>query len=313
MVEIVIKTANLKKSYKKGTFAVDDLNLEIAANKITGFLGPNGAGKSTTIKMLLGLLEPTSGTIEILGKKMTTDSPRIRKDIGFMPELPKFPKYLSGLELLEIYGEMAQIPKDVLSKQAKELLEEVGLKNDINKKIGGYSKGMQQRLGFAVAFLGDPKLVIMDEPTVGLDPVGMVDIKQLLKQKAKSGITIFLSSHLLKEAEEVCEDVIVINHGKLVTSGTVSEVISSAAKQNILAIEVDKLDNISAALKQYSFIKNIKIEGNRILLELNSVEDVRSQISKAITETGAVILRMDYINESLESAFIELLRNGGNN
>lgn len=313
MGETVIKTTNLKKSYRKGIFAVDGLNLEISSGKITGFLGPNGAGKSTTLKMLLGLLEPTDGTIEIFGKKMTIDSPRIRKEIGFMPELPKFPKYLSAFELLNIYGQMAQIPKDELNKQGEELLEEVGLKNEMNKRIGGFSKGMQQRLGFAVAFLGDPKLVIMDEPTVGLDPVGMVDIKQLLKQKAKSGITIFLSSHLLKEVEEVCDDVIVINHGKLVTSGSVSEVISSASKHNTLVIEVDRLNNLYDKLKQYSYIKDVKIEGNRISLELSTNEDVRSQISRVITETGAVILRMDYVTESLESAFIELLKNGGNN
>jgi ABC-2 type transport system ATP-binding protein len=313
MSEAIIRTTNLKKSYKKGIFAVAGLNLEIESGKITGFLGPNGAGKSTTIKMMLGLLEPTDGAIEIFGKKMTTDSPRIRKDIGFMPELPKFPKYLTGLELLKIYGEMAEIPKDILIKQAKELLEEVGLKNDMDKKIGKYSKGMQQRLGVAVAFLGTPKLVIMDEPTVGLDPVGMVDIKQLLKQKVKNGITIFLSSHLLNETEEVCDEVIVINHGKMVISGSVSKVISEAYKKNILEIEVDKIDNIPEALKQYSFLSNIKVTGNKITLELNTTEDLRAQISKAIVEKGAVILRMGYVTETLENAFIELLKNGGNN
>ncbi len=312
MDNIVIRTENLRKSYKKGVFAVDGLNLKVKEKKITGFLGPNGAGKSTTIKMLLGLLEPTEGRIEILGNEMKTDSPRIRKYIGFMPELPKFPKYLTGMELLETYGEMSQMEGEEIRRQAKELLEEVGLEKSMNKKIGTYSKGMQQRLGFAVAFLGNPPLAIMDEPTEGLDPVGMVEIKNLIKQKAKDGTTIFLSSHLLKEVEEICDEVVVINRGKMVTSGTVEKVIAEAYKRKILEIEVDRVGNLPDILGKLNFIINIKNEGNRLYIELNTEDDVRAVISKTIYENGSLVIGMGYVTETLENAFIELLKNGVN-
>ncbi|MEL9999348.1 MAG: ABC transporter ATP-binding protein [Thermoplasmata archaeon] len=311
MENLVIRTENLKKSYKKGVYAVNGLNLEVKEKKITGFLGPNGAGKSTTIKMLLGLLEPTEGKIEIFGKEMKTDSPRIRKYIGFMPELPKFPKYLTGMELLEIYGEMAQMEKNDVKKQARELLEEVGLENSKDKKIGGYSKGMQQKLGIAVAFLGNPPLVIMDEPTEGLDPVGMIEVKKFIKQKSKNGTSIFLSSHLLKEVEEICDEVIVINKGKMVSSGSVEKVISEAYNKKIIEIEVDKIGNIQESLKKFPFVNGVKNEGNKLYVELNTDEDVRAVISKNIYENGSLIVGMRYISETLENAFIELLKNGG--
>lgn len=310
MDNIVIRTENLRKSYKKGTFAVNGLNLEVKEKKITGFLGPNGAGKSTTIKMLLGLLEPTDGRIEILGNEMRTDSHRIRKYIGFMPELPKFPKYLTGMELLEIYGEMAQLDKNEVKMQGKELLEEVGLANDSNKKIGNYSKGMQQRLGFAVAFLDNPPLAILDEPTEGLDPIGMVEIKNLIREKSKNGTTIFLSSHLLKEVEEICDEVIVINKGKMVTSGSVEKVIADASKKRVLELEVDKTGNIIEKLKALPFVININVVGNKIYIDLDTTEDVRAIVSRNVFENGSLVLGMNYVTESLENAFIELLKNG---
>lgn len=311
MENIIIKTENLKKSYKKGTYAVNGLNIQVKEKRITGFLGPNGAGKSTTIKMLLGLLEPTEGTIEIFGNRVKTDSPEIRKLIGFMPELPKFPKYLTAMELLEIYGEMAQMDKNDIRRQSKELLEEVGLGNSSNKKIGNFSKGMQQRLGFAVAFLGNPTLAIMDEPTEGLDPVGMVEIKNLIKAKAKNGTTIFLSSHLLKEVEEICDDVIVINKGKLLAMGPVEDVIKKASKKKTLEVEVDVLGNLPEIIKKLPFVVNVDVNGNVMHIDLNTEEDVRKQISKIIYENGSFIIGMSFITETLENAFMELLKNGG--
>ncbi|MGC8689272.1 MAG: ABC transporter ATP-binding protein [Thermoplasmata archaeon] len=312
MENIVIGTENLKKSYKKGVYAVDGLSFQVKEKRITGFLGPNGAGKSTTIKMLLGLLEPDDGRIEILGNVMKTDSPRIRKYIGFMPELPKFPRYLTGMELLEIYGEFSQMEKNEIRKQAKELLEEVGLGKDMNKKIGNYSKGMQQRLGFAVAFLNNPPLAIMDEPTEGLDPVGMVEIKKLIKQKARDGTTIFLSSHLLKEVEEICDEVIVINRGRLVTSGTVEKVIAEAYNRKIIEIEVDRLGNVPDAIRKLPYVIDVSVENNKIFVELSTDEDVRVSISRTIYENGSLVIGMGYVTETLENAFIELLKNGVN-
>jgi ABC-2 type transport system ATP-binding protein len=312
MVELnnsIIKTKKLKKRYYDNTYAVNSIDLEIKESKITGFLGPNGAGKSTTIKMLLGLLEPTEGEIYVFNKRLTPDNPRIRKDIGYMPELPKFPNYLTGQELLRIYGELQFIPEKQLNKEIPELLEEVNLYKDKDRKIKEYSKGMQQRIGLAAAFLGNPRLIILDEPTIGLDPVGMVDIKNIIKRKAKEGTTVFLSSHLLKEVEEMCDDVIIINKGTILASGSTDEVIKKGTGKNVLEIEVDdkSIDKIANVLKNLPYVGELNISNSIISLTLNTKEDVRYTISKLIVENGGFVLMMKYKNVSLEEAFLKIL------
>jgi len=177
----VIQTENLTKSYGS-RIAVNHLNLTVEAKQIHGFLGPNGAGKTTTIKMLVGLLRPDSGSLKILGMNAAGDKPRIRERIGYMPELPKFPKHLTGEELLDVYGRMYNIPKETRKKRIPELLKMVGLEGRGRDRIGKYSKGMQQRIGIAQSLLNDPELVILDEPSIGLDPVGMVEVRDMVKE-----------------------------------------------------------------------------------------------------------------------------------
>ena len=305
----IIKTKKLKKRYYGNTYAVNGIDLEIEEGKITGFLGPNGAGKSTTIKMLLGLLEPTEGEIYVFNKRLTPDNPRIRKGIGYMPELPKFPNYLTGQELLRIYGELQFVPEKQLDKEIPELLEEVNLYKDKDRKIKEYSKGMQQRIGLAAAFLGNPKLIILDEPTIGLDPVGMSDIKNIIKSKAKGGTTIFLSSHLLKEVEEMCDNVIIINKGTILASGTINEVIKKGTSKNVLEIEVDdkSIDKIANSLKNLPYVDELNISNGIISLTLNTKEDIRYEVSKLVVENGGFVLMMKYKNVSLEEAFLEIL------
>lgn len=311
MDTLAIRTNELKKSYRKGILAVDGLSIEVRAGGITGFLGPNGAGKSTTIKMLLGLLEPTHGSIEILGEKVGKNSSRIRRKIGFMPELPRFPKYLTANELLEIYGQMSQISPDYLTKQKKELLKEVGLEEKKDERISSYSKGMMQRLGLAVAFLGNPELVVLDEPTEGLDPLGMVEVKQMIKRKSSNGTTVFLSSHLLKEVEEICDNIIIINKGKLVATGSVSYIVSLTQKKRVIEIEVDRMDSIEDSLRALPFVSSVTVKGNNISLELDTREDVRGDISGLLASKGVKLLRIDFARDSLENAFVELIKEEG--
>ncbi len=302
----VIQTENLTKSYGS-RIAVNHLNLTVEAKQIHGFLGPNGAGKTTTIKMLVGLLRPDSGSLKILGTNAAGDKPKIRERIGYMPELPKFPKHLTGVELLDVYGRMYNIPKEARKKKIPELLKMVGLEERGRDRIGKYSKGMQQRIGIAQALLNDPELVILDEPSIGLDPVGMVEVRDMVKGIVKGGQTVFFSSHLLAEVQQICDHVTIINFGNMLFTGTLEEVSSKAGSSRSLVVEVQKAsDNILQALKALPFVV-VKANNNVYTLHLKTKDDVRADISKAISAAGGVILRMQEQGGGLEDAFMSLV------
>ncbi len=299
----VIQTENLTKSYGS-RIAVNHLNLTVEAKQIHGFLGPNGAGKTTTIKMLVGLLRPDSGSLKILGMNAAGDKPRIRERIGYMPELPKFPKHLTGEELLDVYGRMYNIPKETRRKRIPELLKMVGLEGRGRDRIG---KGMQQRIGIAQALLNDPELVIMDEPSIGLDPVGMVEVRDMVKEIVKGGQTVFFSSHLLAEVQQICDHVSIINNGNMLFTGTLDEVASKASPSRRLVLEVQKADDsILQALKALPFA-TVGTNDNTYTLHLKTKDDVRAEISRAVSAAGGVILRMQEEGGGLEDAFMSLV------
>ncbi|MEM1582161.1 MAG: ABC transporter ATP-binding protein [Candidatus Bathyarchaeia archaeon] len=306
-MELAIETKDLTKRYGS-LVAVNKLNLKVEKETIHGFLGPNGAGKTTTIKILVGLLKPDSGKAIVLGNEVRGDNPKARLRVGYMPELPKFPKHLKGRELLDIYGRMYGMPTQERKAQIKRVIELVGLKGRENDLIGEYSKGMQQRLGIAQALLSEPELVILDEPSLGLDPVGMVEVREMVKEIAKEGVTVFLSSHLLLEVEQICSHISVIHKGICLASGPIREVISKISGSSILEIEVTELsDEVLEAVKGLPFISNLQVDGNKFLIEVNANEDVRPLISQAITKAGGIIISMNMRMRSLEEAFIRLI------
>jgi ABC-2 type transport system ATP-binding protein len=306
-MSLAIETVGLTKRYGRLT-AVDKLDLRISASTIHGFLGPNGAGKTTTIKILVGLLKPDGGTVTVLGQELGWDKPDIRLRIGYMPELPKLPKHLKGTELLDIYGRMCGMTKEERRKQIPELLDTVGLRERGSDLIGKYSKGMQQRLGMAQALLNKPELVILDEPSIGLDPVGMVEVRETMKEILKEGVTVFLSSHLLNEVQQVCTHVTIINKGVALASGTLKEI--SARISGPLTIEAE-VDNITKAVvekvKELPFVADVSEDGKKLVIELKTRDDVRSQVSQAITAGGGIVISMNLKGESLEDVFMDLL------
>src|SRR5213593_59681 len=203
--------------------------------------------------MLVGLLRPDSGSIKILGEDAAGDRPGIRRRFGYMPELPKFPKHLTGIELLDIYGRMYGMNKEHRQQRIPELLKTVGLEGRGKDRIGHYSKGMQQRVGIAQALLNDPELVILDEPSIGLDPVGMVEVRDMVKGIVKTGKTVFFSSHLLGEVQQICDHVTVLNKGVSLFSGPLSEIGNKAVSRR-LVVEVEKTtDAISNYFKTLSY------------------------------------------------------------
>lgn len=310
-MDYAVETIDLTKRYEHLT-AVNKLNLKVGANTIHGFLGPNGAGKTTTIKILVGLLRADEGAARIFGDEVSGDRPNVRLKVGFMPELPKFPKHLKGRELLDIYGRMYDMTEQQRRDQLQKLFELVGLKGRENDLIGKYSKGMQQRLGIAQALLNEPELIILDEPSLGLDPVGMVEVRDLIKNVASQGTTVFLSSHLLFEVEQVCSHVTIINKGVALVSDTIENVSRKTKAPAMIQIEVTKLtDSIVENLKKLPFISDVKTEDNKLSIALDTKEDVRPQVSETVTSSGGIIVAMALSGQSLEDVFVQLVGKSG--
>lgn len=224
-VEISHLVKDFKTSFKRQPLrAVDDVSIRIMPGEVYGLIGPNGSGKSTTMKALLGLVAPTSGKCAIFGKdSMKVDS---RNEVGFLPENPYFYKHLSGDETLKFYGKLCGIKGAKLRDRVKELLDLVGLTEASHRRIGGYSKGMLQRIGLAQALIQEPRLVILDEPTAGVDPVGSREIRDLIFKLREQGITVFLCSHLLEQVQEVCDHVGIIFRGKMIKEGKLDDLIA---------------------------------------------------------------------------------------
>jgi ABC-2 type transport system ATP-binding protein len=230
---VAIETINLEKTYavgfwrKKPRVALRPLNLTVEEGEVFGFLGPNGAGKTTTLKLLMGLVFPTGGTARILGKDI--NDPEIKAQIGFLPEQPYFYDYLTAKELLEYYAQLSGVQPKERSRKIDALLERVGLQDAARLQLRKFSKGMLQRVGLAQAILHDPKVVFLDEPMSGLDPMGRREVRDLIEELKQQGKTVFFSTHILSDAEALCDRVAVIHQGELRGVGHVAELTSSVA------------------------------------------------------------------------------------
>jgi ABC-2 type transport system ATP-binding protein len=224
-----ISIQNLTKVFsipfrKEKIVAVNDLSLVVEPGQVYGLLGPNGSGKSTTMKIVLGLVTPTAGKTEIFG----CDSTKVesREQVGFLPENPYFYKFLTGMETLQFFGKLCGLRGSKLEQRSKELLTIVGLENAADRRIGGYSKGMLQRIGLAQALIQEPRLLVLDEPTAGVDPAGSREIRDLILDFKARGITVLLCSHLLEQVQEICDCVGILHQGKLICEGRLADLIS---------------------------------------------------------------------------------------
>ena len=223
-----IEVTDLRKRYGQ-VDALAGLTMTVGRGEVFGFLGPNGAGKTTTVKLLLGLARPTSGTGKVLGAPIGDLA--TRRKIGYLPELFRYQPWLKAREVLLLHGELMGMPRRRRRPAADEALTLVGLADRAGDQVGRFSKGMQQRLGLAVALLGEPALVVLDEPTSALDPLGRVDVRGIVRRAADRGAAVFLNSHLLSEVEQVCDRVAIIDHGRVVASGDLDDVLGQAETQ----------------------------------------------------------------------------------
>ena len=232
-----ISIQNLTKIYpipfkREKVTAVKDLSLAVEPGQVYGLLGPNGSGKSTTMKIVLGLVSPTAGRTEIFGRNSTTVESR--EDVGFLPENPYFYKFLTGSETLHFYGKICGLSGTKLRERTRELLALVGLENAADRRIGGYSKGMLQRIGLAQAMVQEPRLLVLDEPTAGVDPAGSREIRDLILDFKKRGITVLLCSHLLGQVQEICDRIGILHQGMLVREGKLDELISIESQTELI-------------------------------------------------------------------------------
>ena len=299
----VIETAGLTKRYGD-KIACYDVDISVGAGEIFGFLGPNGAGKSTCIKMLTGLVIPTSGSATVLGYPIGDVS--ARRKMGYLPEQFRYQPWMTGEDLLVFHSRLYKLPKS--KDRIGEALNLVGLTGQGKYKIGGYSKGMQQRIGLAAALLPEPELLFLDEPTSALDPVGRKEVRDIISSLRRTGTTIFLNSHLLSEVESVCDSVAIIHHGKVAHAGKMREMLEAEVSLRLRAEGLTQ-ESINQLRSRYDGNLQVHPDG-ALTLTLKSREMV-PEIAAFITGQGAQLFELTPGHETLESMFLRIIGEGG--
>jgi len=293
----VLRALALSKSYGK-RLAVDRLDLEVDQAELFGFLGPNGAGKTTTIRMALGLIAPTGGSIEILGREVRAHRSQVLPRVGALVESPALYGYMSGRDNMRAVGNLLG---GVPEKRIDEVLEIVSMKGRDKDRVKTYSMGMKQRLGLAIALLNDPELLILDEPANGLDPAGIVEMRDLLRNLVASGKTVFLSSHVLSEVQQTCTRVAIINHGKLVRVAPVAELLQAPGE---FAVRVDAPAELAAALKLQPWGQEARAEDGLVITR--APEDRGRNLIKFLVEKGFSPDSVTERQRDLEDIFLSL-------
>lgn len=300
--ETIIETTELTRKYGEKV-SVNKLDLQVEKGSIFGFLGPNGPGKTTTIRMLLGLIRPTSGGIQIFHQELKKNRMQILKRVGSLVESPSYYGHLSGYENLDVVAKLIDVPKS----RIHEVLEIVRLSSVANQAVKGYSLGMKQRLGIATALLGNPDLLILDEPTNGLDPAGIHEIRELIKEMPKQhGITVVISSHLLSEIDQMATHVGIINQGNLLFQNTIETLREQSAPK--LMVQVDRPFEAQALLKDSGM--NVLLEKG--IIELPSLDfHETSKMNRLLVEAGFSVYRISERSRSLEDIFLDFVDKEG--
>jgi ABC-2 type transport system ATP-binding protein len=303
MSDALIDAQGLTKRYGQFT-AVDHLDLQIQEGEVFGFLGPNGSGKSTTILMLLGLTEPSEGHAQVCGFDPTREPLQVKRQVGYLPESVGFYNDLTGKENLLYMASLNKIPRPAAEHKAAEFLKMVDMTDAANQLVGQYSRGMKQRLGLAEVLMKDPRLVILDDPTLGLDPAGVQWLLQLIQEmSAQRQIAVFISSHQLQEVQRICHRVGIMSHGKLVLQGTVDDLMSQLESGGyLLEIEVSGGDGLSDVVKAIPGVQHCEAHGSRLVVQAS--KDVRSQVVAAVAEHGAGLLELRSHNSTLEDIYL---------
>jgi ABC-2 type transport system ATP-binding protein len=306
----MIQVNGLTKDYGARR-AIDNLTFDAEQGEIVGFLGPNGAGKTTTMRILTGYMPPTDGTAMVAGYDVVEESLEVRKRVGYLPETVPLYDDMTALEYLKFMADLRRIPDP--EERAYETLEGVNLKDRADSYIGTFSKGMRQRVGLAQALIHRPEVLILDEPTLGLDPAQVVEIRNVIREIGKDR-TVLLSTHILTEAQQICDRVLIINKGKIVTEDTPENLQSRlvGAQRVVLRVRGDS-DGLSARVAKVKGVRSVesKTDGS-VEFEFGAGEDARPQVAKAVVQAGYELLELRPLGLSLEEIFLELTRDNVN-
>ena len=302
MTESAVEIRGLRKVYKglrgRSTVAIESLDLDVPKGGVFGFLGPNGAGKTTTIRCLLGLVTPTEGAVKLLGTDTTNDLSGVMDHVGALVESPKFVPGFSGRLNLELVASIRGIGGDEVTR----VLEEVGLASRSEDKFGAYSLGMKQRLAVAGAILKSPELLILDEPANGLDPAGIKDIRELIRRYGATGSTVLVSSHQLAEIQLMCDSVAIVNRGRLITEGRVTDVLAS--RGGTLVVTIDDASAALGVLTDAGFTGRLGSEPDIVVIDAGTAE--ASRVTEVLASAGYYLRGLRLDAASLESIFLDL-------
>jgi ABC-2 type transport system ATP-binding protein len=303
----MIQVNGLTKDYGARR-AIDNLTFDAEQGEIVGFLGPNGAGKTTTMRILTGYMPPTDGTAIVAGYDIVEESLEVRKRVGYLPETVPLYDDMTALEYLKFMADLRKIPD--AEERAYETLEQVNLEDRANSFIGKFSKGMRQRIGLAQALIHRPEVLILDEPTIGLDPAQVVEIRNVIREIGKDR-TVLLSTHILTEAQQICDRVLIINRGQIVAEDTPENLQSRlAGSQRVLLRVRGEADELSTRVGKVKGVRDVEAKSDgSVEFEFSAGQDVRPQVAKAVIQAGFDLLEMRPIGLSLEEIFLELTRN----
>jgi ABC-2 type transport system ATP-binding protein len=296
-----IQVQGLRKRYGSRIIALDGISFTVQPGELFGLLGPNGAGKTTTVKILLGLTAATDGTAMVDGRPVS--DPESRRRVGYLPEGHKIPGYLTARQAMSIFGRMSGMEKTDIDRRTTELLERVKLSQWFDVRVKKFSKGMTQRLGLACALIHNPQVLLLDEPTDGVDPVGRREIRDLLREEADKGVAVLLNSHLLSEIEMTCDRVAVLRKGKTAAEGTVEELTRKTAQYKLVASPID--ESLIAAFRGSGAQAN-RVNGH-VVVSVNDLQHLNKLVDE-VRSRGAVLSELSPLRSTLEDVFVDLIR-----
>lgn len=304
MPQPAIEVRGLTKVFN-GTAAVDHIDLTVPKGSVFGFLGPNGAGKTTTQRMLVGLANPTSGSAKIVGFDTVSQISEVRKRIGFLPDVPAFYSWMTGPEYLRFVAGIFGITGNEADKKITYAMERAGLKG-VKTKVGGYSRGMKQRLGIAQALINDPEVILMDEPTSALDPIGRKEVLDTIEALGKE-ITVFFSTHILSDVERVCDSVAILNKGRVMADQSLDSLKEKFAAAPAIAITFETPQReLMASLKQQPWVMSVEeIEGRTIKAAVRDIHEGRAELMKMLLAAEARFTSLEVVEPSLEEIFMK--------
>jgi len=305
-----VSVDNLTKAYPAHT-AVDQLTMSVPQGSVFGFLGPNGAGKTTTVRMVLGFARPTSGSVSVLGHDLGSSSDTelalLRRRIGFLPDVPGFYPWMSARDVLRFAASLVGVKGTTLTKRTESLLELAGL-SDVRQRVGGYSRGMKQRLGIAQALIGAPDLLVLDEPTSALDPIGRKAVLDMVAA-LRGRTTVFFSTHILSDVERVCDEVAILDKGRLVTQGSVEELKTQYGGSSRYALDVtSETARLRATLVTEPWVGRIVDTASGVELTVNDLDLARRRVPAIVAGLDVGLVRFEPIETSLEDVFVSLVQ-----